>query len=68
YKIIGTPINEYFVTVGMGLPIGPDARINVGLHAGIRGATTANLQRDTILRLTLSLSASEAWFLTFEEE
>lgn len=68
YRINGTPINEYFITVGMGLPIGPDARINVGLHAGIRGATTGNLQRDTILRLTLSLSASEAWFLTFEEE
>ncbi|MBI3111539.1 MAG: hypothetical protein HYZ01_08210 [Ignavibacteriales bacterium] len=68
YKINDTPINEYFVTFGLGLPVGPDARINIGLHAGIRGETTNNLQRDTILRLTFSLSASEAWFLTFEEE
>lgn len=68
HKINGTPINEYFATVGMGLPIGPDARLNVGLHAGIRGTTTGTLQRDTILRLTVSLSASEVWFLTFEED
>jgi len=68
YNINQTPINELFVTAGLGLPIGPDARLNVGLHAGIRGETSNNLQRDTIFRFTVSLSASEAWFLRFEEE
>jgi hypothetical protein len=68
YKIGSTPINEFFVTTGAGLPIGPDARLNVGLHAGIRGEVSGILQRDLIVRLTFSLSASEAWFLQFEEE
>ena len=68
YKINDQPIDEWFVTGGVGFPIGPDARMNVGLHAGIRGTTSAGLQRDTILRLTLSLSASEVWFLRIEED
>jgi hypothetical protein len=68
YRINGVPINEWFVTGGLGFPIGPDARMNVGLHAGIRGATSDNLQRDTIFRLTVSLSASEAWFMKIQEE
>jgi hypothetical protein len=68
YKINNQPIDEWFVTGGLGIPIGPDARLNVGLHAGIRGTTSANLQRDTIFRLSFSLSASEAWFLKIEEE
>jgi len=68
YRVNGQPIDEWFVTGGLGIPIGPDARMNVGLHAGIRGTTSANLQRDTIFGLTLSLSASEAWFLKIEEE
>ncbi len=68
YKINGQPIDEWFVTGGLGIPIGPGARMNVGLHAGIRGTTSANLQRDTIIRLSVSLSASEAWFLKIEED
>ncbi len=68
YKIGSTPINEFFVTTGAGLPMGPDARLNVGLHAGVRGEVSGLLQRDLIVRLTFSLSASETWFLQFEEE
>jgi hypothetical protein len=68
YKINGQPIDEWFVTGGVGIPIGPDARMNVGLHAGTRGTTAAGLQRDTIFRLTVSLSASEAWFMKIADE
>lgn len=68
YNINNTPINELFLTAGIGLPIGPDARLNIGLHVGTRGTTTNNLQRDTIFRLSLSISASEVWFMKFEEE
>jgi len=64
----GEPINEYFVTGGIGLPIGPDARLNLGIQAGIRGTTSNALQRDTFVRLGLTFSASEEWFLSFEEE
>ena len=68
YRINNKPIDEWFVTGGVGVPIGADARINIGLHVGFRGAASDNLQRDTIVRLTLSLSASEAWFIKLEEE
>jgi hypothetical protein len=64
----GTGINEFFLTGGVSLPIGPDARLDVGLQVGTRGTTSGNLQRDTILRLSLSLSASEVWFMNIEDE
>ncbi|MCX6141767.1 MAG: hypothetical protein NTZ35_00965, partial [Ignavibacteriales bacterium] len=68
YLINGTGINEIFLTGGFGIPIGPDTRLNIGLQAGTRGTTTNNLQRDTILRLSLSFSASEIWFMKVEDE
>ena len=68
YVFNGTPINEMFVTGGVGIPIGPDARLDVNLHLGTRGTTSNGLQRDTILRLTVSVSASEAWFMRVEDE
>jgi hypothetical protein len=68
YSIKGTGIDELFLTGGVGVPIGPDTRLNIGLQAGTRGTTTNNLQRDTILRLSLSISASEIWFMKVEDE
>lgn len=68
YVFSGTPINELFVTGGLGIPIGPEARVDVNLHLGTRGTTSNNLQRDTILRLTVSVSASEVWFMRVEDE
>ncbi len=68
YTFNNSSVDEWFVTGGFGVPIGPDARINIGLHLGFRGATTNNLQRDTIFRLSFSLSASEAWFVRIEED
>jgi len=68
YEFNGTPINEMFVTGGLGFPIGPEARLDVNLHLGTRGTTSNNLQRDTILRLTVSVSASEVWFMKVQDE
>ncbi|MBI4428836.1 MAG: hypothetical protein HY562_06925 [Ignavibacteriales bacterium] len=67
-RMNGEPINEYYLTGGVGLPIAVEARMNVGLHVGFRGTTSQNLQKDTVFRLTLSLSAGEPWFIRFEEE
>jgi hypothetical protein len=68
YIINGTGINEIFLTGGVGVPIGPDTRLNIGLQAGTRGTTTNGLQRDVIFRLSLSISASEIWFMKVEDE
>ena len=68
YKIHGEGIDEFLASGGLGLPIGPDARLNIGLQVGIRGSTNNSLQKDTIIRLLIAVSASEMWFLRFEEE
>ncbi len=65
-KLNGETINEYFITGGVGVPIfftaGSEARLNIGLEYGTRGATSNGLQRDTITRLTISLNGSDTWF------
>lgn len=67
YIKVGTEsIDELLASGGVGLPIGPNSRLNLGVQAGTRGTTS--LQRDTIIRLSLTLSASEPWFIRFEED
>jgi hypothetical protein len=68
YSFNGETIREAFATAGIGLPISADARLNLGLQAGIRGTTANGLQRDTIVRFSLTISGSELWFLKFEED
>jgi hypothetical protein len=64
----GETITEALATAGLGLPISVDARLNLGLQAGVRGTLANGLQRDTIVRLSLSISGNELWFLRFDEE
>jgi hypothetical protein len=68
YQINGTGIDEYLLCAGFGLPIAPGTRLNIGLQGGIRGSAVDLLQKDTIVRLSIALSASETWFMRFEEE
>ena len=64
----GQPLSEWYVSGGLALPIGPDARINLALHLGSRGSTVQGLQKDNFLRVSVSFSASERWFITIEED
>lgn len=68
YSLNATAINELYATGGLAIPVGPDARLDIGLQVGTRGTTANGLQRDTIMKLSLSLSASEIWFMTMEDE
>jgi hypothetical protein len=68
YQINGIGINEFLVSGGLGLPMGPESQLNVGLQIGVRGSTDNHLQKDTIVRLSIAISASEIWFLKFDEE
>ncbi len=61
-------INSAFVTAGVGLPIGTQSLLNVGVQYGVNGTTTAGLQQDNIFRLTVSISGSELWFIRLPEE
>jgi len=68
HSISGRAINEWYLSGGTGLPIGPDARLNLALHVGSRGTLDGGLQKSTFVRFSVSISASEAWFLTLEED
>jgi hypothetical protein len=71
-KVNGQGINEYFVTGGVGLPVffspNSEARMNLSLEYGIRGTRASGLQKDSITRLTISLSGSDTWFIPQEIE
>lgn len=64
----GQPVNGWSVSGGLGLPIGPDSRMNLGLQYGSRGTTASGLTQDNFFRLSVSVDASEAWFITIEDE
>jgi hypothetical protein len=68
YKINGVGINEYTFSAGFGLPLGLESQLNIGFHVGMRGSTDSHLQKDTIVRISVGVSASEIWFLRFDEE
>ena len=68
YQIDGVGINEFTLSGGLGLPMGPESQLNIGLQVGMRGSTNNYLQKDTIVRLSVAVSATEIWFLRFEEE
>jgi hypothetical protein len=68
FQINGTGIDEYLFCAGFGLPIVTGTHLNIGLQGGVRGSSNGPLQKDTIVRLSIALSASETWFIRFEEE
>ena len=67
-EVGGHPVNEWTFTAGTALPIGPESLLNIGLQAGLRGNIDTNIQRDTIFRLSVSVTASEEWFMELIEE
>ncbi|HEX9006715.1 MAG TPA: hypothetical protein VF889_05445, partial [Bacteroidota bacterium] len=64
----GTPVNEWFVTGGISMPVSRDSRLNLSVQYGARGQATAGLVRDRILRVGASLTIGELWFVRTEEE
>jgi hypothetical protein len=68
YRINGEPINEWAVTGGFTMPVAGETRLNVGIEYAQRGKKAANLVKDNIVRVSLSLNIVEPWFVQFEEE
>jgi hypothetical protein len=62
-KVNGTSINELFGSFGLGFPSSFDSRLNMSVEYGIRGTTSSALIKDTIIRFTVSLTASELMFI-----
>jgi hypothetical protein len=60
----GQPVNEYGLSLGLGLPIAQGiSRMDVAFQAGKRGDIVTNGLSEMFFRLNFSLSASELWFV-----
>ncbi|MFQ5823620.1 MAG: hypothetical protein ACE5JB_06155 [bacterium] len=59
----GEKVTELFGTLGLGLPIKWSAgRIDLALEGGRRGSLPSNPFRETIVRITGSITVGERWF------
>jgi hypothetical protein len=67
YQVRNEPLNEYFLTAGIGIPLFFDTRLDVALEYGTRGKTDNLLQKDNIIRLGVSINAGELWFAKRED-
>lgn len=62
-EVNGKPINEFAVSLGVGLPIRRvDGMFNVGLELGQRGSLQADLIKENYIKLNLKLNFREIWF------
>ncbi len=68
YEPSGEPINEWGITLGAGLPISGETRMNFAFEYGRRGTLNAGLIRDTIFRFSASLNISALWFVQYPED
>jgi hypothetical protein len=68
YNVAGEPVNELGLTGGFGIPVVGDTRLHFAAAYSFRGTTDRGLQKDRILRFTLTLSAGELWFIHPQEE
>lgn len=68
YQIKGESINEIGLTAGFGVPIVSDTRLHIAAGYSFRGTTDQQLEKERILRFTVTLSAGELWFMRPPEE
>ncbi len=68
YQIKGTSINEFGLTGGFGIPLFADTRLGIAAEYSFRGTTDLQLQKDRILRISLTLDIGELWFIHPPEE
>ena len=64
-NISNQDINEFGITFGVGLPVGPGfSNINLGFEYGQRGTTDSGLIQEDFFRLSVGFSLTEArrWF------
>ncbi|MFL9843088.1 hypothetical protein [Flavobacterium rhizosphaerae] len=59
------PINDYGLTLGLGLPLGGigGSNLNIGAEFGKRGTTNAGLVVENYMNFFVSLSLNDKWFI-----
>jgi len=62
-EINNETINEFGISFGVGLPVGPVfSNANLGFEIGKRGTTNQNLIQENFFNLNISLSLNDRWF------
>jgi len=62
-SLFGQPINEYGISFGVTFPMKKSkTTINLGIEAGSRGTTEANLIQENYINFNFGVSISESWF------
>jgi hypothetical protein len=64
-------INEFGISFGLGLPIGPTntnifSEVNMGFEFGQRGTKNQNLIQENFFNFNVSLSFNDRWFDKFK--
>lgn len=73
-QVVGTPVNEFGINVGFGIPMLKriydeyNTRImiyafHLGIEAGSRGTVTNNLIRENFVRFRLGINLNDKWFM-----
>jgi len=68
-ELKSTPLIEYAVTAGVGLPVGRNyllqnfSMVNIGVEYGQRGTTTNGLIKENILKVSLGFTINDRWFV-----
>jgi hypothetical protein len=65
-RIKGKDINEFGLTGGIGLPMFGETRLTLSAAYSLRG--TLDIEKDNIIRVTLTLNTGELWFVRPAEE
>jgi hypothetical protein len=62
--VLGQPINDYGLTLGIGLPITQSfSNFNIGFEIGQRGTTNAGLIKENYANISMSFSLNDKWFV-----
>ncbi len=56
-------INDFGISIGVGLPVRQFSNINLAFEYGQRGTTSAGLIRENYFNVRLSLSLNDKWFI-----
>ena len=58
-----TPINDFGISFGLGIPLQRLSTVNLGFEFGKRGTTNNNLIEENYFNFRLSLSLTDTWFI-----
>jgi len=68
-ELKSTQLNEYAVSIGLGLPVGRNfflqnfSMINIGAELGQRGTTTNGLIKENFVKVSIGFTINDRWFV-----